>query len=224
MQRLTDPRWSLLLAAVLAGAVLIACQHEMKRTPAPTTSAQQAPFAVPGDPDSSDRQRDTGGKVDVEAGPGERSADPPPVVWEQKELDPQETARQVEEEDAVPLCSVLDSVSIGDREGRPVFRLHVGGVEPIEFIATGELEKALSFWSHEDYTQVPGQGRKGGYEWYKLLFFSRGCGLVSLDQFVDTQSSLGSNYYRLEIFIGLYAVGDDVVLMFRHMELSGGRR
>ena len=48
---------------------------------------------------------------------------------------PLEAARRIEAEKVVPLCSVLDSVSIGDRGGRPVFRLHVGETEPIEFEA-----------------------------------------------------------------------------------------
>jgi len=221
MQRLTEPRWKLLLAAALAGAVLMACQHEMKRTSAPTPSAQQAPFADPGAPDSSERQRDTGGELDVEAGPGERSADPSPVAWEQNELDPQETARRVEEEDAVPLCSVLDSISIGDRGGRPVFRMHVGDTEPIEFAATGELERVLGFWSQDVYIQSiearkPVMSSKSVFRWSQDLVFEKGCGYML---FIDSKQN-NKKLINKSLLFSLFDLVDAIVLLFRHMESS----
>ena len=79
IQRPTDLCWRPLLTVALTGAVFIACQHEMKRTPAPVTSTQRVTQFAPEASDSPERREEAKQEAKVETGEL-RSADPSSVA------------------------------------------------------------------------------------------------------------------------------------------------
>jgi hypothetical protein len=135
------------------------------------------------------------------------------ALVDQEEIVPEEAARLVESDAAVPLCGVLDSISVGDADGRPVFRMHLQSGAPIAFVATGELKEELSFLSYQSDSN---RGKPSFFS-YPFYFFGRGCGMLGASRFVYTGSGVGPDYYGVDFFVGIYAVDEDAVVLLRHM-------
>jgi hypothetical protein len=142
------------------------------------------------------------------------------ALVDQEELAPEEAARLVESDAAVPLCGVLDSISVGDADGRPVFRMHLQSGTPIAFVATGELKEELSFWNHREYIRAAPRpsAREPDFGWFRTRSFGRGCGFLNFTQFVESEFSFGTE----KIFVGWYAIDDSSILLLRYGATNRG--